>query len=596
MRKAAIHRIGRLGFSADNMRAYNHYMLHSSQQIARLEYKHRLDKHLKDMAEQARALEKQHGPAHHLAIRANAILHEFKERNKLDQSAESSPISSKLVAFGAKWFLSFNPGTASRILLQNPNTAAAMLFGSHGLKAYPALTKAVFQWLKGGGDMRASLTPIEKQAFDEYKKNGVFTNTETQMLNSGGNGAKMFVGSHNKLLRASQFLFNGAEHLNRQSTAMAGFRLAQQAGKSYEEAVWHGYHMARKSHIDYSTRNRPRVLRTPIGRVVGLFKSYSGGMVYQAGRNLVDALSHEDKAVRKTAFKTAVGLTVHTIVFGGIRGLPFVPLALAAYNYAHKLMNPDEPYDSTAAAHEWLTENLGHYAANSIMTGAFSELTRINFSEAADYNHLVYRQPTKDLNAKEMFADAGAQALGPIYDIGSNMASAIDLAGDEKYERAAEHLVPPALTNLMKGLRYSSQGVVNLNGETVISKDELTGWQIGAQMAGLTPQQIKDMNEWTGARKNLEKQITDRLEFLNNRYKEAFVEGDQTKLEEAAKNLGTFAQAHPGLKKELGKSMQHMLVNDAKRRATSVGGVNLNPKLKGELDPVYGAAPYKDEE
>ena len=155
MRKQFIHRQGRLGYSADQLRAFTSSGLHSAQQIARLEHGHLLDKHLDNMEEQRRAIE-QADPEHSNADRANALAHEYSERYKAITSPQSSPIASALTRFGSNWYLAFAPGTAIRIGLQNPMIALPTLGGTHGFG--PAYRELGAAWESGFARRATSAT------------------------------------------------------------------------------------------------------------------------------------------------------------------------------------------------------------------------------------------------------------------------------------------------------------------------------------------------------------------------------------------------------------------------------------------------------
>ncbi len=146
----------------------------------------------------------------------------------------------------------------------------------------------------------------------------------------------------------------------------------------------------------------------------------------------------------------------------------------------------------------------------------------------------------------------------------------------------------------MKAWRYAHEGVTNLQGEQIISKEELSGWEIALQSLDFVPQKVRDAQEWSTARKNLEKEIGDRKTLLLNRFDNAIQNGDSDAITKASEDLGRFAQSNPGISQGLGKSAISSVVGKAKKSATSVAGANLNPGLRN-LDDIYGSSPFGEE-
>ncbi|GAB0057333.1 hypothetical protein SIID45300_01658 [Candidatus Magnetaquicoccaceae bacterium FCR-1] len=57
------------------------------------------------------------------------------------------------------------------------------------------------------------------------------------------------------------WLFNAAEWINRESTALTVYRLARQKGMSQDDALREAEDLTYRSHNDYSRENTPRILQ-----------------------------------------------------------------------------------------------------------------------------------------------------------------------------------------------------------------------------------------------------------------------------------------------------------------------------------------------
>ena len=169
---------------------------------------------------------------------------------------------------------------------QNSNPESAIRFaetggGQHGyLGATRELTKASIQWMASKGDFANKLRGDERRAYDTAADMGVFSNTNAQMLAKGGGST----GPKSAILKWSTAMFNAAEHLNRMSTYMAGYRLGRTQGMDHDAAVEHGMDMAWRSHFDYGNTNRPRILQNDVTKVATLFRQYEIGMAYRLVR------------------------------------------------------------------------------------------------------------------------------------------------------------------------------------------------------------------------------------------------------------------------------------------------------------------------
>ena len=552
MRKHFIGRVGRLGYSMDAMRAFSYNSFHGAHQLARLEYGHRLDTTLDSIKSEAQKVtsDAASNPNDSLLQKnaewAPALAREMERRYDWIKNPRSSPLASALTKFGFGWYLGAAPATAFRIFSQNPMLAQPTLAKYHGqLGATKELSRASAQWAMSRGDLGDTLRGDERKAFDTAKDMGVFSSTATQNLASGGSGDPV-TGPGATALKAMGYMFNAMEHHNRMTTYLAGYRLGKQQGMSHSEAVDHATDVTWDSHFDYTNANRPRVLQNDFMKVAGLFKQYSWGVTYRLAREARDMfdkeLSPEQNVQARKAF---AGLLGRGMMFAGVSGLPLSWIASSVVDAV--MGDKDQPFDSEAALHAHLTQAIGRFGADSIMTGPVGAISGASLSGGASYNDLWYRPPTRNEKVEDTVKDAAMQAFGPIAAIGVNAAQGVQMIKDGDIERGFEHFMPPEGAALMKAYRYNQEGVTNLQGEPVLDRSQIDNRDLFLQSVGFTPQKVADMYAENSALKNVSQAIQQRREKLINRLSVVAGMDDGSETDKALADVEQFNDKNPGI-------------------------------------------------
>ena len=579
MRKHMISRVGRLGYSQDSLRAFAYNSFHGAHQLARLEYGHQLESKLSGAEQDARALEQKaaQNPDDKNAQTdgrwAPELARELKDRYEWIKNPRASQLASNLTKFGFTWYLGAAPATAFRIFSQNPMLAAPMLAKHFNwLGASKELSRATGQWAKSYGSLGDTLRGDERRAHDEASDMGVFSNNNTQMLASGGQGGPIGHGPYAAFAKAAGFLFNAMENHNRMTTHLAAYRLGRQADMGHADAAKLARQITWDSHFDYTNANRPRYLQNDTAKVIGLFKQYSLGVTYRLAREFRDMTASEtDPQARKDAAVAFGGLIGRMSMFAGVTGMPL-------YWIAEKVMNTvmgsqDQPYDMTAALHKHLNDALGETAGDAIMTGPVGAISGASLSGGASYNDLWYRPPSREESTSAQMLDGLGQLLGPIAAIPTNAAAGIDMMRTGNTERGLEHMLPPEAAALAKSVRYATQGANNMSGEPVVPKDQITNRDLFLQSVGFTPQKMADAYARNSAIKNIDKDITDRHNLLTNQFETAMLNGDQKEMDRLQPSIDAFNKANPGM--AIGKNLAHGAMSKARNAATAQAGVNV---------------------
>jgi hypothetical protein len=383
------------------------------------------------------------------------------------------------------------------------------------------------------------------------------------------------------------------EHHNRMTTFLAAYRLGAKQGMDHNAAVEHATDRTWDSHFDYTNANRPRVLQNDFAKVAFLFKQYSWGVTYRLARDARDSINSEiPPEERSVARKTLAGMLARSALFAGVTGLPLYWVARGAINMF--LSDKDKPVDVDAALHHHLEEHLGPWAADSIMKGAVGATTGASLSSGASYNDLWYRPPNQDETASGYWSDATGQFLGAIPSIGANAATGVQMIHDGQVERGIEHFLPPSIAGVTKAIRYAREGVTNLQGEQILSRDELTKWDLFLQAMNFTPQKVADRYEQNTAIRNVSKEIMARRELIVNNLERASSMDDDEETQKALADAEAFNDKNPGVA-IAGKSLVSSFKNHFRNQAEAVNGIKLPPGLE-DLRDTYGGNPSEDEQ
>jgi|GEM_PF-3349859 len=596
MRKHFIMRQGRLGFSQDALRAFAYNSFHGAHQQARLEYGNRLDTRLANVKKQAEALAtvSAQNPGDKLADKNSewgaALAKELEQRLDWIKNPRSSPWASNLTKFGFLWYLAAAPATALRISLQNTMLAQPQIarhFGQIG--ATKELSKAVLQWAGARGKLSDKLRGDERAAFERAADMGIFSNTNTTMLASGGEGAPM-TGAYDKFQRVAGYLFNAMEHKNRMTTFLATYRLGVKKGMSTDDAFKLARNVTWDSHFDYTNANRPGVLQNDFAKVAGLFRQYAWGVTYRLGRDLRDSFKADStKEERLSAAHAFSNTMARMMLYAGVTGVgigfPVYGLISGLTNAIMNQVDPDRPFDMTQALHEHLQDHLGKTAADSIMTGPASQITGAALSRGASYNDMWYKPPDREMKGRDQVMDAMGQFLGPVAAIPINAVTGADMMAQGHFERGLEHFLPPESAALAKSLRYSQEGAKNLKGDTVVDKKELSKWDIAVQGAGFTPQKIAAQNEINTQKQNYIDRVQTRKQALSTNLRAAIVASDDKEEKSVLKQVDHFNTAHPG--DAIGWREVQQIRSEARAAALSDRGVREPKGLREEVQRKF---------
>lgn len=543
LRKQFVHRQGRLGFTADVLRAFGHIKFHAAHQIAKLEFMHRMESELQQMQVEARTLEEENDPE---AKWASPLVKEMDARHQWARNPENSAWANNLTALGFAYYLGVTPAAALVNLAQTPMVAFPTIAAEYGwTKTGKALLQSSAQWASSWGPLANRLRGEERAAFDEALRIGLFSQTRTADLAGIGQQGEDIGSARQTFMKIISWAFQYTEQANREITFLAAYRLAKDAGLSQEAAIEQGRKLTDDSHFQYQNTNRPRVMQGDAKKVLFLFRQYSTNMTYRLVRDFNNSLSRDIPAAERSKARQRLGgLLGMTFLMAGTSGLPMLWLGFAVVSAM--MGDEDEPYDAEAALRAWLEEQRGEEWASRIMDGAVASTADVTLSTRVGLGNLWLQDKPDNLSTMEEFGWWSSQVAGPIGGMAFSAMKAADLDTETYGDRALETLAPKAARDVLQTIRFARDGVTNKRGDALIDRDQLSNYDLFVKSIGFQPLEITQQYGKNRAIKEEEKTLQNRRATLMNRIFLAAQAGDRKTVQETRDAIREFNKAHRG--------------------------------------------------
>ena len=134
--------------------------------------------------------------------------------------------------------------------------------------------------------------------------------------------------------------------------------------------------------------------------------------------------------------------------------------------------------------------------------------------------------------------------LGPVVGIGVNAARAAQKMGDGDYGRALEDLLPTALRNPIKAVRFASEGAKDRTGVAI--KDEVGSAGVLGQAIGFPPSEVRLAQEGKSAVMDADRRLNERRAQLMGQFAKAAMTQDAEGMREADAAIARFNEKNPG--------------------------------------------------
>lgn len=581
MRKHAIHRKGVPGFDPDAVRAFAWNMHHQAHQLARLRYAHKLQ----DVLQLLRVQQKQRRETPEIDVRkvaaGDAIIDELGTRHEWIMNPQDKAATNLISSIGFTYYLGLTPAAALVNLSQTAMITYPYLAARYGpIRAMRALLSAGRDAGRTLGNMQRTLnSEEERDAHAALEASGALDKTQAHNLAGIAEGGSLgYNPTWARVMEIVGWGFHKTEVINREASGMAAFRLARAAGESFDAAVRIAADTIYDTHYDYSNANRARFMQSGTAKVLLMFRQYSLNTTWHLGRMLWQATQGESPQVRQLARRNLAGVLGMAGLFGGVMGLPTVSVTMGVLNaIAASFGDDDEPWDAETEFRNFLADMLGPSAAQVVATGPVNRLTGADIAARVTLDELWFRDPDRELEGRGLYYHLLEQAAGPMGGTLKNAIVGKSLMDDGHLWRGVETVLPKAMKDTMKAIRYAREGVQNLKGHPVI--EDVSLWQALLQGSGFTPAQVSEQYTLSNKRKVYEEFITGRRQDLMNAYAMAIRQKDAEAVTATIEKMRAYNRANPD-HAITPATIRRSMKSRERYAARATGGIVLNPKLQ----------------
>lgn len=650
IRKMFMNRKGTAGMNTDMLRAFTTSAFHMAYQHSRYKYSRELYGSIADAEARIK-----NEPGREGTINAEYLAELESRLQYIMNPTDTGTIPSFLSNLSFIWYMTA-PASALVNMLGVPaigvpvvaakygwgNTSSKMAeyakkFTSTGFKDensewdFPTL-----QRFKG-------LNDLQRKAYEQLVADGVIDITLSHdLVGMTEAPSNLYTGRSKTAMKWLSGAFHGAEKFNREVVSMATFDLAYEKAKkagytddaAFKKAISDAKDLTYKSMFDYSTLNKPRYFQNEYAKVILQFKQFSQQMTYLLARSVyegaykkysanelkdirdqleadhkfnkvnpepltsadLDAMVQEYiKGVRSEAIKRLGGTLGMTAMFAGVTGLPLWSVVAGTMNALQAVFGEDdEEYDFNNWFKNWLNNNFGGFAGDSISRGVVTQTLGVNLADRMGLNDLWFRDSRKSSDEVTALQNTMINLLGPTAGLMINSAEAVKQMNDGHLYRAMETASPAFLKNFMKGARFAEEGrAVNLKGDELVG--DVSGYESAAQTLGFAPERVAQRQKSNIEMKTVEQKIKTKRQDLLTAFFMAVDNDDDDLKDRVLEKIGKFNTTYGELAitpAQLQKSVKTRYTNRALAEAT--GGISIDKKLAGRLSEMqdYGN-PYE---
>lgn len=660
IRRKFTHRQGKTGFSADVIRNFIVSQHTAANQLSRLEYADKIRTAIGSAyAELAGNPDK---------LKLNAFVDEIATR----AAAEMTPHTTdgfdwdKLASLGNQvvfYYLLTSPKSALVQMTQLPliglptlvaeygaaDTALisgrySMLFRTMGLTKKDAAGNVTTNWGEPSindssyvnNHPNLAYRKMLKRAWKYANDRDMFMSTYASDMTSRSKvPTATYQGVISKSLRFTGNFMSGAFHhlerISRETMYMSTFELEyarqKKANKSdveaFNAAVKKATDVTYESLFNYTQYNKPRIMKSPVGKIATQFLSYPLQVTSYLVRNFYGMLPYLNKEEKRECAIKFFGTLGMTFTFAGVTGLPLYSLGMGLAEGIRDLLRSedDEDYDEDDEGNplgkrnldiwfrEWflphyfgagsslasalgLTEEQADLAQRSIELGPISALTDLNIGASTSLDGLWFRDDTPAEDAKGAFQEFLLNTFGgPLASAGGQIASAFDDFNSGHFNRGLEKILPAFLRGTATAYRLGTEGLKTKQGVEIKPAEYYTTGKLLAQALGFQSTEVAEIQKFNFQAKQMITQIEkDRSRLLNKldlavqRYDDDDSDANEEKIDKILEDIDKFNVKNGAVNPITGDTVNKSLNNRAKRRAQSFEGLSVS---KREAPFVY---------
>ena len=484
IRKQSIHRKATKGWSEDALRALASNLIRSSNQLSRMEYAEKLQKHVNEAKTTASKLDDN---------MAGKYADELIKRHEWVLNPTHSTIAQYATSVGFFMMLGFSTSSALVNASQNfvlgiPVISANFPKANVTAEMLKVMAKATPYALSK--NFAAALSNEQLRAYHDWHDKGILQDTQTYSLAGlAENESLNYNPAYERFMQRTAFLFQQAEVFNRRVSALTVFNIARRS-MSYEKAVKLAGDLTKEIHFEYTNANRARFMQGPTSKVLFQFKQYSQQVTYYMYRNLYQSFKGATAEDKRIARHQLAGTLAITTLLGGVGALPYFTLPIV-YTFLNVLNaafgDDDEPYNAETEVFDSLNDMFG---GNKVLVNG---LLGAGITNRISLGDLWIRDNRRDMSGSEKWANYAQQGLGPVFGgVAVSYVRAIDDFQEGRWERGIERILPKVGRDLFKAGRYAVEGAQSYSGVPYKKAEDFSIAQLLTQAIGFADKELSE--------------------------------------------------------------------------------------------------------
>ena len=599
-------RKGTAGYMEDTIGVFERKMRNSAHQVANMVYSPKLTGVVDTMREQTAAA----GAGGEGNALQKEYLTEFEKHLDYVLSPTKNDIGSILTSAAFTYTLGFNVSSALVNMANIPMIVAPYLKGKYGDASVASAIGEATKAFTGSGtktnmpvigaDGRTTAMRV-MPSITNYAPDSAMGKRYATLIRIGNeqgqfNRSQLYeilnadtrTGVMAKFNAISGWMFHHGERMNREVTLVSTYnleldRLKKQGitGPEAEaQAAQTAIYTTELTNGGISAAAAPRIAQNSIGKVFFMYKRYGISMYYMMFKTAKEALKGETPEVRQAAFKQLGGIVGMSALMAGAQGIPM----FGALSLVYSLFTDEDEDDLDAVTQKALGDFL--------YKGPIEYLTNLSIAGRITLNDLIIRDAPQS-NAST-FTQQVIQAIGgPVFGVVDRVSRGYSKINEGNFERGIEDLLPSAISNGLKAIRYGSEGTKTLRGDPITG--EVSLFNVVGQALGFAPADYTRQVEINAREKGIDKAISTQASKQKQKYYMAKREGDVEGMEDAREKLLEIGAKHPGLEITPG-NVNEVLSRSikAQERATKdmINGARYNKKRLEEIKASL--AEYED--
>ncbi len=350
--------------------------------------------------------------------------------------------------------------------------------------------------------------------------------TQFEATRTGYAGVDKASTAARKALHQLRQVSRWVETANRVSSAVAGYRMAREKGRSVEEAQDYAVKILQSTQGDFSRVGAPLLLKK-LPKPMTQYRKYQFMMGALYTNAFQQAFRSEDPDTRALGRRMLKFKLAHTAFAAGGLGLPLMNLAGLVFA---AMGDDDEPRD----LERWLRDAVGDEDLADLLLHGVPAMAGIDMHAKLGDDKIFSITPYTewDLSSRDGFAKTVVGFMGPAASQGATFADGFGKMQKGDYYKGLEQFMPRGIKDGMAAFRMANEGFTLSNGDVMVGPDDMSGFALAMSGLGMPSSEIQRIKWLRGQQYEAKQFFNDRTKAIQREYAAAFKADDTEALAE----------------------------------------------------------------